>query len=354
MCPLAASDNDVGTLEVTEKCDDGCWDEYIHAHPSASGYHQIAWRRILEDSFGHRTIYLTVEDQLGEVRGVLPLVCMSSRLFGCFLISLPFFNYGGVLADDHRVQNLLLEAAVRVAKDLKAEHIELRQTELLDLGWSQKQHKVSMRLELPSDFDTLWKCFPSKLRSQVRRAQKAGMTVYVAGEELLDDFYQVFSRNMRDLGTPVYGKEFFKSILHTFPKEAKICTVSLEGKPLAVGFLYGFREMLEIPWASSDRRFAGLAPNMLLYSSVLEYACRSGFRMFDFGRSTVASGTYRFKEQWGARPLPLFWYYWLDHSGPLPELNPQNPKYSLAISLWRRLPIPLTRIIGPHIARHLP
>src|SRR5207249_11093601 len=170
----------------------------------------------------------------------------------------------------------------------------------------------------------------------------------LAGEELLDDFYQVFSRNMRDLGTPVYGKEFFKSILHTFPKEAKICTVSLEGKPLAVGFLYGFREMLEIPWACSDRRFARLAPNMLLYSSVLEYACRSGFRMFDFGRSTVASGTYRFKEQWGARPIPLFWYYWLDHSGPLPELNPQNPTYSLAISLWRRLPIPLTRIIGPH------
>jgi len=354
MCPLTAIDHAVGLLQVTEECDEARWDAYVHAHPSASGYHQIAWRRVLEESFGHRTVYLAVKDQRGEVCGVLPLVCLSSGLFGRFLVSLPVFNYGGLLAENQPVRDSLLMAAVLVAKDLKAQHIELRQTELFDLGWQQKQHKVSMRLHLPADFEVLWKEFPAKLRSQIRRAQKEGMIVRIAGKELLDDFYQVFSRNMRDLGTPVYGKKFFESILHTFPKEAKICTVSLQGRPLAAGFLYGFREKLEIPWASSDRRYIRLAPNMLLYSSVLEHACRSGFRTFDFGRSSVDSGTYRFKEQWGAKPVPLFWYYWVNQPGPLPELNPQNPKYNLAISLWRKLPVPLTRIVGPYIARHLP
>lgn len=354
MDPLTANDHDAGTLEITEGCDEASWDEYVHAHPSASGYHQFAWRRVLEESFGHRTVYLSVKNQQGEVRGILPLVCLSSRLFGRFLISLPVFNYGGLLAENQMVRDYLLTAAVLVAKDLEAEHIELRQTELLDLGWQRRQHKVSMRLNLPADFEVLWKEFPAKLRSQIHRAQKEGMVVRIAGKELLDDFYQIFSRNMRDLGTPVYGKKFFESILRAFPKEAKICTVSLQARPLAAGFLYGFRERLEIPWASSDRRYSRLAPNMLLYSSVLEYACRSGFRTFDFGRSSIDSGTYRFKEQWGAQPVPLFWYYWLNHRGPLPELNPQNPKYNLAISLWRKLPVPLASIVGPYIARHLP
>jgi hypothetical protein len=112
--------------------------------------------------------------------------------------------------------------------------------------------------------------------------------------------------------------------------------------------------MMEIPWASSDRRYDRLAPNMLLYSSVLEYACQQGCKVFDFGRSTVDTGTYRFKEQWGAKPLPLYWYYWLKDDRPLPELNPNNPRYRLAISLWRNLPLPIANVLGPHIVKYLP
>jgi serine/alanine adding enzyme len=344
-------------LEVVEASKDDeweRWDRYVLEHPMASGYHLTAWRLVMEAAFGHRTFYLIVRDGHREVRGVLPLVFLSSRLFGRFLVSLPFLNYGGLLVDTVEAREALLRAAVDLAGELRAAYIELRQQEMLTLEWPVKQHKVSMHLELPRDFEILWKAFPAKLRSQIRRAQKAGMTVRIGREEMLDDFYRVFSRNMRDLGTPVYGRKVFETILRTFPKDARLCVAYLAGWPTAVGFLYSFREMLQIPWASSDRRYNYLAPNMLLYSSALEYACQEGFRVFDFGRSTPGSGTYRFKEQWGAQPVPLHWYYWLSDGGPLPELTPQNPEYSLAISAWKRVPVTLTRIIGPAIARNIP
>jgi len=330
------------------------WDRYVLDHPMATGYHLTAWRRVIEEAFGHSTSYLMVKGDQGDIRGVLPLVLLSSRLFGKFFISLPFVNYGGILADGEEAKRLLLEAAVLEAKEVRASHIELRHQDMGEIGWPCSHRKVSMRLEMPSQFEVLWRGFPSKLRSQVRRAQKEGMMVRIGGREHLEEFYTVFSRGMRDLGTPVYGKNFFQAILQTFPKESRICLVSSKGVTLAAGFLYGFRNTQEIPWASSDRRYNHLAPNMLLYSSALEYACQEGFQLFDFGRSTRGSGTYRFKEQWGARPVPLRWYYWLRDSNELPQLNPQNPKYSVAIKIWQKLPLVLTKHLGPRIVKYLP
>ena len=267
---------------------------------------------------------------------------------------MPFLNYGGVLADSLDAQSALLQAAVALSKELKASHIELRQQQELDLKWTTKQHKVSMRLELPRQFELIWNRFPSKIRTKIRRAQKEGMIVRVGGVEILPAFYRVFARNMRDLGTPVCGQKFFESILKTFSKEARILAVYWQDQPLAAGFLYGFRNVLEIPWSSGDRRYHSLKTNMLLYSSVLEYACREGFGVVDFGRSTPGSGTYSFKEQWGARPVQLHWYYWLNHGVQLPELNPQNPKYRIAIKMWQKLPIFLTKLVGPHVVKFIP
>jgi len=346
-----------GVLAVTEvRTDDAgkAWDRYVQDHPLASGYHLLAWGRVVEKACGHRTFYLMATDAHQEVRGVLPLVFLSSRFFGRFLVSMPFFNYGGVLADTPEAQGTLLEAAIALAKTLTATHIELRHQTFIDTNWPSKQHKVSMRLDLPSNYDTLCKAFPSKLRSQIRRAQKEEMTVRIAASELLGDFYQIFVRNMRDLGTPVYGRRFFEAILDTFPADTRICVVYLKQRPVAAGFLCGFRNTLEIPWASSDRRYNHLGPNMLLYSSVLEFACREGFRQFDFGRSSAASGTYRFKEQWGARPVPLHWYYWSSHGRTMSEVDHDSSMYSVAIRIWRRLPVAVTRIIGPAIVRQIP
>ena len=344
----------ISVAEVRTYDEGIAWDRYVLNHAEASGYQLMGWRQVMERSFGHQTFYLMARDEKAQVRGVLPLVFLSSRLFGRFLVSMPFVNYGGVLTDNAEAQQALLETAVSRATALGATHIELRHQRLLRLDWTSKQHKVSMRLDLPREPETLWKRFPSKLRSQVRRALKEQPTVRIDGAELLDDFYRVFSRNMRDLGTPVYGRRFFETILETFPKDARICAVYLGRQPVAAGFLYGFQTTLEIPWASSDRRYNRLSANMLLYSSALEYACREGFEVFDFGRSTPGGSTYRFKEQWGARPVPLYWYHWSREARPVPDISPENSKYGLAIRAWKRLPVTLTRLIGPSIVRSIP
>ena len=197
---------------ASDSLDEAEWDAYVEGHPRATGYHLMAWRRVIERVFGHQTVYITARDEEGLICGVLPLVFVSSRLFGRFLVSLPFVNYGGLLADDARFRDKLLEQAVEQARNLTADHIELRHQDMSDLCWPQKQHKVSMRLELPGDFDNLWKQFSAKLRSQIRRAEKEGMVFRAGGEDLLEDFYAVFSRNMRDLGTPVYRPAFFAEI----------------------------------------------------------------------------------------------------------------------------------------------
>jgi FemAB-related protein (PEP-CTERM system-associated) len=344
----------VKVVHLKDPQDEALWDHFVMGHAQASGYHTLAWRAVISKAFGHRTYYLMARDEGGTIRGVLPLVLTESPMFGCFLTSMAFFNYGGVLADCADVRFALLSAVAELAKNVGATHIELRQTEPIETDWPVRSRKVSMRLALPSDYESLLKAFPSKLRSQIRRAQKEGMDVSVGGEELLEDYYRVFARCMRDLGTPVYAKGFFQSIVEAFPKEVRLCVVSLKGIPLASGLLYGFRSRLEIPWAASDKRYSRLAPNMLLYGAVLEFACREGFKEFDFGRSSRESGTYRFKEQWGAKPVSLHWYYWLRDGGPLPELNPQNPKYALAIRLWQHLPVSVTTTVGPMIAKYLP
>jgi serine/alanine adding enzyme len=342
-------------VEHNERAEEAyLWDRYVLDHPLGTGYHLVAWRSVIEKAFGHSTIYLMAVDHKKQVRGVLPLVVLSSTLFGRFMVSVPFFNYGGILADSRPVEEELLFAAAAIATEQKVSHIELRQQSLLNLGLPSKVHKVSMRLQLPRDAEALWETFPSKLRSQIRRGEKEGLTAKLGGLELLNDFYGVFARNMRDLGTPVYGKDFFRAILQTFPKESKVCVVYHGETPLAAGFLYGHRQTLEIPWASSDRRWARFAPNMMLYGTVLKFACENGYREFDFGRSSADSKTYQFKAQWGAKPVQLRWYYWLQEGSDLPEINPQNPKYHLAIEMWKRLPVGLTTLIGPRISRYLP
>jgi FemAB-related protein (PEP-CTERM system-associated) len=336
--------------------DERRWDDYVNRAPGSTLYHLYGWRRVIERTFAHRTHYLSAIDGHATL-GILPLVQLESRLFGHMLVSLPFFNYGGICADVEEARQALLDAAIALACECRADFIELRhdddgqpwQREL-----ARKSAKVSMRMALPASGEELWKSLGSKLRNQVQRPRKEGMTAIVGREELLDSFYDVFSENMRDLGTPVYAKAFFENMLSEFPGRTWIGVVNSGGRPVAAGILAGFRERLEIPWASSLRQFNRFSPNMLLYWTCLEFGCANGFRQFDFGRSTPNEGTYRFKEQWGAQPWPLHWFYWLPKGRPMPQVNPRNPKYRAAIGVWQHLPVSVTRLIGPSIVKYIP
>ncbi len=329
------------------------WDAYVSAHPEATKYHLYAWRSVIERSFGHRGVYLVARRD-GVIRGVLPLVYMRSLVFGKFLTSLPFLNYGGILADGGEEQEALLSSGINEARRRDARHVELRYLGRRHHEIPTKTHKVTMILPLEETSEKQWKSFEAKLRNQVRKAEKMRLTVREGDLDRLDDFYTVFARNMRDLGTPVYGRIFFSNILNAFPDSTRIFTVHSDGRAVAGGFASWWRNKLEVPWASSLREYNASCPNNLLYWAIIQFAIKRGFKEFDFGRSTPGEGTYRFKEQWGAKPVPLYWQYWLRPDVVLPDQGPRNAMFQSAISLWRRLPIAVTKILGPAIIRNIP
>lgn len=342
------------SVRLLETEDKARWDAYVASSATACVYHQAGWKDVIEESFGHPTFYLLSEGADRHINGVLPLVQLKSSLFGNFLLSMPYFNYGGICADDETAHGELLAEAVAIAQRRAAAHIEFRDVRELEDGLSAKTSKVSMVLDLPQDSDELWRSFPSKLRSQIRRPTKAGMATRIGRAEELDSFYKVFSTNMRDLGTPVYSRTFFRNILRQFPDTTWIATAYSGEQAVASGFLVGGKDRFEIPWASSLREFNRESPNMLLYWTVLKFACEKRYTTFDFGRCTPNEGTYRFKKQWGAEPLQLYWYYWLRNGAGLPQLNPRNSRYALMVKLWQKLPVTLTRLIGPPIVKNLP
>jgi FemAB-related protein (PEP-CTERM system-associated) len=210
-----------------------------------------------------------------------------------------------------------------------------------------------MRLPLPGNVDALWQALGTKMRNKIKRAEREDVAVQFGRAELLDEFYRVFSINMRDLGTPVYTRRLFEAVLREV-QSTWIGIVTLAGEPVAAGFLIGFRDTVEIPWGSSLRSVNATRANTLLYWHLLKFACEKGYRVFDFGRSTPGSGPYEFKRQWGATAVPLNWEYWVPDGSALPELSPESPRYRLAVRMWQKLPVPLTRLIGPSIVRNIP
>jgi FemAB-related protein (PEP-CTERM system-associated) len=341
-----------GSLRIgpATEADAAAWDAFVSERAPASGYHLWAWRRVVREAFGHECVYLLARDA-GTVVGVLPLVFIRSRLFGRSMTSLPFLNYGGVLAGSDDVARGLVDAARAAARARGCRHVELRHVGRRFADLPVRQHKVTMLLPIAPG---LWERLDRKVRNQIRKAEKSGLAASRGGLELVDEFYTVFARNMRDLGTPVYGRGFFEAVLRAFPDRAHLHVVRLSGAPVAAGLTFQSGTVVEVPWASSVRDFNHLCSNHLLYWSVIEAALAAGAGTLDFGRSTPGEGTFKFKEQWGAAPVPLHWEYVLLGGGEVPDQGPKNPKFQLAIAVWKRLPLWLANAAGPHIVRNIP
>jgi FemAB-related protein (PEP-CTERM system-associated) len=351
---LPREHQDAGAAPVVrDDASEGACDAYVIAHPSGKFYHRPAWLGIVRRAFGRQTRYLTAESG-GRIVGVLPLVFFRSRVFGHFAVSMPFLNYGGILADTPAVERALLDRATDEAKKAGAAHLELRHTRQLFPELPARRHKVAMTLRLESTPGRQWELLDRKVRNQVRKAEKSNLEAEHGGIEMLDAFYEVFSRNMRDLGTPVYGVNFFREVLSTFPESTRVFVVRSAKQPVAASLVVWHRGKIEVPWASSIREFNPLCANVLLYWEMLKFSSAGGFTTFDFGRSTRGEGTFHFKRQWGAEPRELVWEYWTDGGHSIPDLSPANPRFGLAIKAWQHLPVKVATTLGPFIVRNIP
>ncbi len=316
------------------------------------------WLRVLQDGLQH-TPYVLLHRSNSETLGYLPLALVKSTLFGRFLVSLPYLNRAGIAAHNAASASELLQAAVKLANDLDVRYLEMRHHALtLDdaLITHNRDNKVRMVRVLPDSPETLFKEVGPKVRNQIRKGEKSGLSIQWGGEILLNDFYTVFATNMRDLGTPVYSRKLFSAILQHFPEEAELAVVYQSDKPIA-GALLVHDDHLEhssqVPSASCLRAYNHTNANMWMYHQLLLRAMARGSKEFDFGRSSEDSGTYRFKKQWGALPHPTIWQYHLIH-GELDAARPDNPRMQRRIKMWKKLPLWMTRLIGPGIVRGIP
>jgi serine/alanine adding enzyme len=332
------------------------WDAFVRARPAASIYLLSGWSLLARAVFGHQAFFVAARTGSGELCGVLPLVRQKSVIFGDFLTSMPFFNYGGALADTPELTLALMQRGAELARELGCRYIEFRDAQPQPGEWRTRTDKVTLILELPADFAALSKQLGAKLRSQVKRVERESPSVRVGGAELLEDFYGLFCRTMRDLGTPVYPKRFFAAILQTFRDECLLVVVDRAGQPAAAAFLVLANGRAEIPWAACREDAKPMGFNMRLYWEVLHAVVERGCRQFDFGRSSVDSGTYRFKLQWGAKPLQLHWHRWERGApaGAQPEPAAEGVLMRKATAVWKHLPLRVANTLGPIVSPSLP
>jgi FemAB-related protein (PEP-CTERM system-associated) len=342
------------TVETLRDHREGEWDRYVRSAPGATFFHQLGWRWLVERTFGHRAHYLTALRD-GRIAGVLPLFELKSLLFGHALVSIPFAIGGGLVADDDAVEKSLLGAAKDLARELRVDYLELRsETPLDDPELLTKNLYVTFRADLAQGEEALLKKMERKRRQMMNYVAKAPFEHRIAGLEELPLFYRLFCESMRHHGTPVYPKLFLREILDRHPAHSNLFFVHHEGKPVAAVLNLLFRDVVMPFYAGADRAEKPRGVDEYLYLSIMRWGRENGFRTFDFGRSKRETGAYKFKAKWGMDEVPLGYQYYLVKAKGLPNVSPANPKYQRAIRIWQKLPLPVTRLLGPSIVKRVP
>ncbi len=337
-------------IKQADNADESLWDAYVQQHPEATFFHLFGWKKALEMSFKHNNYYLfALMDE--KIVGILPLGHIKSLLFGNTLISTPFAVYGGVLADNDEIRLLLRDAACELARQLNVDHLELRNRSRENPDWPTKELYVYFKKQLADNDDENLKAIPRKQRAMVRKGIKAELNATVNMD--VEAFFQAYSESVRNLGSPVFPKKLFQSLLKVFPGQVDILSITKDETLLASVMNFYFKEDV-IPYyggGTSAARF--FKANDFMYWSLMQHAVKKGLSQFDYGRSKEGTGSYSFKKNWGFEAKPLYYEYYLVKATEVSEINPLNPKYQFFIKLWKKLPLKLSQLLGPILARDL-
>jgi FemAB-related protein (PEP-CTERM system-associated) len=327
------------------------WEDFVHRCPDATFFHRVGWKDVVEECFGHTTHYLLAERD-AQIIGVLPLAEVKSFLFGHALVSLPFCAYGGVAAVETEAVTALHGVARQLGEKIGVEHLELRHRAVREANWPQQDLYVTFRKAiLPKVADNL-ASVPRKQRAMVRKGIARNLVSRIDAD--LDDFFALYADNVHRHGTPPLAKRYFEVLRRTFDRDCEVLTVTdPHGRAVSSVLSFYFRDEV-LPYYAGDVAAArDLAANDFKYWELLRRACERGLRVFDFGRSKRGTGAFAFKKNWGLEPSPLAYEYCLYRRERIPENNPLNPKYRMLMALWRRLPISVANLVGPHLVKGL-
>ncbi len=327
------------------------WDAYVEAHPGGTFFHLLPWREVLAESVGFEPHYLWALRE-GRVVGLLPLMRVKSLLFGHALVSLPFCVQGGVVADDATATAALLDHARVLAEREAVDYLELRHTTPLAEGWPTKSETyVLFRRTLSPNVDDNMKAIPRKQRAMVRKGIDAGLAS--REEDRLDNFFHIYATSVRNLGTPVFPRRYFERLYAAFRDRCRVTTVYTGETPVSSVLSFVYKNTVMPYYGGGLPAARNLKAYDFMYWEVMRTACEQGIECFDYGRSKRDSGSYSFKKNWGFEPTPLHYQYHLVKQQALPDRNPNNPKYELAVNAWKRMPLPLANFLGPFVSPYL-
>ncbi len=344
------------TLRSLEPRHADAWDAFVASHPSGTFFHRAAWAEVLTAAFGHASLY-TLAERDGVIVGVLPLAQMKTRLFGNTLVSTPFCVYGGPLAADAETEAALAAHAEALRTRSGASAVELRYRDKVDDAglaghWlTRADLYVTFRKPIVANDDANLKAIPRKQRAMVRKGIQHGLVSVV--DQDADTLHRIYAESVRNLGTPVFARRYFRLLLSVFRDCADVVTVLDNGIPVAAVLNFYFRDEVLPYYGGGTQAARRVAGNDFMYWEVLRRAAARGARLFDFGRSKVGTGAFAFKHNWGFAPAPLPYRYSLAPGATIPDHNPLNPKYRLFIAAWKRLPLPIANLLGPPIVRGL-
>jgi FemAB-related protein (PEP-CTERM system-associated) len=338
------------TIQTLNAEGETSWDDYVTARPEGTFFHLSGWRRVIESVFGYETFYLMARRD-GAVAGVMPLTHVRSLLFGSKLVSNAYAMYGGPVADDSETHRALLDEAVDLRHRLGAPTLEIRSRRPCRPDWpSRSDLYVTFRKPILPDVAANLKAIPPGQSKIIRnRAMRNDLSSEI--DSHVDRLHAVYSESVRNLGTPVYSKSYFMALRTAFPDSSDIVTVIHNGTSVASVLNIYFREEVMTLYGGGTAAAPALGANVFMYWEVMRRACERGYRLFDFGRSKVGTGSFSFKKNWGFSPEPLHYQYKLMPGRRIPDHNPLNPKYRALISAWKRLPLPIANLIGPRIVR---
>ncbi len=330
--------------------DEAKWDAFVMRCPEATFFHRAGWKTVIERAFGHKTWFFYAESA-GRIEGILALAEVNSLLFGHSLASLPFCVYGGIAAVSDAARDALHREAQQLAARLKVGHLEYRNLQAPQAGWASKDIYVTFRKEIVADEEANMLAIPRKQRAMVRKGIKAGLQGMI--DDDVERLFAMYATSVHRLGTPVFPKKYFQLLKQTFGEDCEILTIVRDGRAISSVLSFYFRDEVLPYYGGGTSEAREVAGNDFMYWELMRRAGARGCKIFDFGRSKVGTGAFDFKKNWGFEPQPLHYAYQLHCAKALPDNNPLNPKYQLFIKLWKRMPLQLANLLGPHIVKNL-
>lgn len=338
-------------VRVAVRQDEPAWNAYVDAHLQATVFHRFTWCEVLAESLGYTPQYLIATGANGGVSGVLPLMLVRSRLYGTTLVSLPFCAYGGPLVDDRETLHALDEYAQVRARTCAARYVEYRFPGATPLQAPVQDLYQTFTRAVPENIEEL-AAVPQKRRSLLRKAQRLGLRAEIGRD--VETFFELYADNAHAHGTPALPKRFFHVLLDHLGDSADILLVrDAQGQALSGMLNYHFRDRLMAYFAGETDGARASYANDFKCWQLLVHARRSGHAVLDYGRSKIGTGSMDFKKLWGFEATPLHYAFRLLGASEIPQNNPMNPKYRLAIGLWQKLPRPIVDFVGPRVIHGL-